>query len=129
MSELTEFVRTRQIPGEPRRRWFHSDDLDLIVWCADSGSPTGFQLCYDKTRREQALTWTVRHGYEHAAVDDGESRAFGHKATPLLVGGTPFDAARVTRIFAGACARLPRDIAEFVKGKLEAYPPRTRRAG
>ena len=56
MRTLTEIPEVRQIPDEPRRRWFRSDDLDLIVWCDESGAPTSFQLCYDKPRSEHALT-------------------------------------------------------------------------
>ena len=57
MDELVEIIHVRQVPGDPRRRWFSSDDMDLIVWYDDSDAPIGFQLCYDKLRSERALRW------------------------------------------------------------------------
>ena len=51
MDALREIVDVRQVPGEPKRRWFSSDDIDLIVWLDDSGAPVSFQLCYDVISR------------------------------------------------------------------------------
>jgi hypothetical protein len=51
---LAEIRDVRQIPGEGFRRWFSDGDFDLIVWYA-GGEIAGFQLCYDKGRRERAL--------------------------------------------------------------------------
>ena len=53
---LAEVEHVRQRAGEPRRRWFASDDLDLIVWLDEADRFVGFQLCYDKGRSERALT-------------------------------------------------------------------------
>jgi len=118
MDALTEIAGTRQIPGEPPRRWFASRSLDLIVWLDGSGAPVGFQLCYDKTRSEHALTWTPEAGYSHHAVDDGESGDSRYKRTPVLVEDGHFDAARVSDLFARASVKLPREVADFVGAKL-----------
>ena len=32
---LRELSETRQVPGDPRRRWFMSPRCDLIVWLRD----------------------------------------------------------------------------------------------
>lgn len=123
MAPLTELERVRQVPGEPRRRWFASDEFDLIVWSDDSGSPTAFQLCYDRPRTERALTWKPDLGFLHSVVDDGEDRGGGkHKGTPLLVPDGQFDANRVSEQFAQASVQLPPDIAEFVSTKLRQHP-------
>jgi hypothetical protein len=127
MGTLAEISAVRQIPGEPRRRWFRTDDLDLIVWCDEAGAPTSFQLCYDKLRSERALTWTPDRGFLHAAVDDGEDVGLGYKATPILVAGGRFDANRVGDRFAAASAELPREIVEFVGNKLKQHPDYVRR--
>jgi hypothetical protein len=121
---LTEISAIRQIPGEPRRRWFRTDDLDLIVWCDEAGAPTSFQLCYDKLRSERALTWTPERGFLHEAVDDG---GVGYKATPILVAGGRFEANRVGERFAAASHELPREIVEFVGNKLKQHPDYVRR--
>src|SRR3954469_10687202 len=99
MGELRELPDTRQVEGEPRRRWFSSPDLDLIVWLDDDESLVGFQLCYDKTRRERALTWRDGRGYEHNAVDDGEQSPGQHKSTPILVANGYYDSERVEALF------------------------------
>ncbi len=122
MAALIEDPSARRVPGEPRRRWFRSDDLDLIVWCDESGAPTAFQLCYDKPRSEHALTWNPDAGFLHTAVDDGEDVGVKYKATPILVTDGDFDANRVCDRFAEASADLPREIAEFVSTKLRQHP-------
>ena len=49
-------LRSSRKPGEPERRWFHGDQLDLIVWLTEEGEIMGFQLCYDRRGKERALT-------------------------------------------------------------------------
>src|SRR4029453_10152222 len=39
MCGLIEFPNVSQIPGEPRRRWFTSENLGLVVWCDESDRP------------------------------------------------------------------------------------------
>jgi len=126
MDSLIEIPGARQVPGEPRRRWFASDSLDLIVWLDDSGAPAGFQLCYDKPRSERALTWKPGIGFLHNAVDDGEGGGFHYKRTPVLVEDGYFDANRVSELFARVSARLPREVADFVSVKLRQHPSHAR---
>lgn len=118
MRPLTEVQDVRQVPGEPRRRWFESPDFDLVVWCDASGAPAAFQLCYDKTTAEHALTWHPRSGIEHTAVDAGEAVGIGHKRAPTLVADGEADVHRVRQRFLEASRRLPPDIVEFVCAKL-----------
>ena len=122
MSLLTEILKVRQIPNEPQRRWFRSDDLELIVWCNESGAPMGFQLSYDKPHSEHVLMWTAELGFLHTAVDNGEGLGVKYKETPILVAGGHFDVNRLSDRFAGASALLPRVVAEFVGGKLRQHP-------
>lgn len=83
-TSLTEVRNVRQVPGELRRRWFGSEEFDLIVWCDDSGVPSAFQLCYDKPRAEHALTWKHDLGFLHTVVDDGDRSTWTLK--PCLSG-------------------------------------------
>ncbi len=119
---LEELLPTRQIPGEPPRRWFASDDMDLIVWCREDGTPIGFQLCYDKLGYERAITWKPAQGFRHTAVDDGERFGASHKAAPILVADGVFDAAFVGQLFIGASTRLPPVIARFVSDAIRTHP-------
>ena len=122
MDTLREVADVRQIAGEVKRRWFSSSDLDLIVWLDEHDRPVGFQLCYDKTRGEHALTWRAGRGYEHAAVDTGEALPTQFKATPILVADGLFEPTRVKSAFLEASLSVPEDIRGFVIGALDHYP-------
>jgi hypothetical protein len=122
MDELVEIIHVRQVPGDPRRRWFSSDDMDLIVWYDDSDAPIGFQLCYDKLRSERTLRWEPELGYRHMAIDNGESGISPrYKATPILVADGHFDARRVANIFTASSRHIPPDIVQFVSLKLRLF--------
>src|SRR5215475_5813525 len=116
---LREITPSRQIPGEPRRRWFTSSNIDLIVWLDENEAPTGFQLCYDKEQHEHALTWTEGTGYSHMAVDPGEPRPARHKATPILVPDGTVDAMRILEEFRREAQSVPSDFARLVESKLQ----------
>lgn len=124
---LREHHDVRQVPGELRRRWFTSDRFDLIVWLSDKGDFSGFELCYDRQRRERALVWRPASGFSHMAIDDGEARPGKHKATPVLVADGQFDLARVRADFARESASLPKELAEYVLALLDVYPGTTPR--
>ncbi|MBL8672529.1 MAG: hypothetical protein JNK11_17865 [Alphaproteobacteria bacterium] len=119
---LVELVAVRQVPGEPRRRWFASLDIDLIVWCDADGAPIGFELCYDKRKGERALSCRPQNGDWHMAVDDGEARAGDrHKGTPILVADGRFPVERVRRSLARARGDLPDAIAAFVEAGIRRF--------
>ncbi len=115
---LREIKQVRQNPGEPLRRWFTSNEFDLYVWCDDSGKITAFQLCYDKAHSERAFTWKRGVGSSHHAVDDGEGRAFRHKASPIFVADGHFNSQGVADRLAEAGGQLPREILELVLNRL-----------
>ena len=48
------------------RRWFADEEMELILWYAESGELTGFQLCYDVPRKERAFTWKKEQGLTHS---------------------------------------------------------------
>ena len=120
---LREIALTRQIPGEPARRWFTSLSADLIVWHDAAGSPIGFQFCYGKGVSERAATWMAPDSFSHMKVDDGERGALSYKASPILSEPDDcFDSAQVAARFREESGRLPREIVELVLGKLREYP-------
>jgi hypothetical protein len=119
---LSEVAPARQRPHEPRRRWFSSEHLDLIVWLDDADHPTGFQLCYGKPRAEHALTWTSAEGFAHAEIDDGQDVGLGYKKSPVLVSDGALDVAGLERVFCAASVHVPPDLAAFVVTRLRAHP-------
>ncbi|MDR3414648.1 MAG: hypothetical protein P4L83_00545 [Nevskia sp.] len=122
MDRLQEVPRVRQVPGEPRRRWFSARDMDLIVWIDDRELPFAFQLCYMHQRREFALEWERDRGYAHTTVDDGEGRWGMHKATPILDRTAPFDPELLRPRFDEIGSRLPTEIRCLVGDALANYP-------
>lgn len=118
---LVELPGARPAPGAPRRRWFTSPQLDLIVW-GDEGRPIeAFQLCYGKPLQEYSLSWRAGVGYSHQKVDAGDREGLGHKSTPLLTATTPAPRDRLRRELADAGARLPANLLRFVDEKLRDY--------
>jgi hypothetical protein len=115
---LREISAARQVPGDEKRRWFTSPNLDLFVWIDDGGAPIGFQLCYDKQFREQALTWTVESGYSHMAIDGGEGRPARYKGAPILVANGTFEAGRILGEFQQEAVSLPPEFVQFIQDKM-----------
>jgi hypothetical protein len=121
-AEMKEFINVRQIPGELKRRWFSSNEFDLIVWSSEDDCLVGFELCYDKHGKERSIRWSDSIGFQHMAVDDGEQIFGTYKQTPILVADGFFDARQVHSDFAEVSHLVPDEIAEFVLTAIERYP-------
>lgn len=119
---MKELTNVRQIPGEPKRRWFSSNDFDLIVWFSENGTLHGFELCYDKHNKERSIRWSNSAGFQHMAVDDGEQIFGKHKETPILVADGLFDAKQVHSNFSEVSHSLPDEIADFILTAIKHYP-------
>lgn len=119
---MRERHNIRQIPGEFKRRWFSSEDFDLIVWLSDEQRFCGFELCYDKSQDEHSILWSETAGFRHMAVDDGEQRPGKYKSSPILIADGYFDAKRVHGLFLKASKSLPDEIASYVLQTLELHP-------
>lgn len=117
---LRELQNVRQVPGEPRRRWFFCHDVDLVVWHDESGAISGFQLAYDKSWNEHSIAWHKERGYSHYVVDDGEPMA-GVNDTPFLHANGPFMRDRVLDQFLALTSEMPADIVAFVAAKLREF--------
>lgn len=83
---------------ESNRRWFSDDDIDLIVWFDDAATIVSFQLCYDKSSAERAITRSPQRGHEHFRVDAGEHTPLRNE-TPILVADGPLRKDRLVELF------------------------------
>ena len=110
-------VKSRERSAAGDGRWFADDFFELIVWLDERSTVESFQLCYDRGRRERALTWSRGKGLRHDSVDDGESSALKNQ-TPLYREGGEFDRADVLRRFQSASVLLPGSIAACVADKI-----------
>lgn len=119
---LREVQKTRQITGEPYRRWFSDETFDLIVWYAAAGNIIGFQLCYRAWPEEKALTWLKGEGFSHNRIDEGERRPDLHKMTPILLPDGEFEAERVLEQFLAASSDLQSEVVGVVGRALRHYP-------
>ncbi len=114
-----------QVAGESRRRWFSDDDWDVIVWQDESNRVVGFQLCYDRTRDEHALTWRQGRGFTHQKVDAGEDDAQHYKQSPILIADGKFDPQIIAKTFVEKSAKMDPAVADFIRDKLAEMSMRT----
>lgn len=110
---LREIHDVRQVPGDPRRRWFSDEDFDLIVWLDPQDRLIGFQLCYDKETEQKALTWLEDDGYRHSRIDDGDNPG-KMKASPVLEADGHFDREGIGRRFRKNQGDVPEALADRV---------------
>jgi hypothetical protein len=110
----------RPVANDLDRRWISDDYFDLIVWYEPDRQIHGFQLCYDKLRRERALTWTHQRGFRHSAVDTGEHTPTTNQ-TPILVAGGAFPVERVKAEFIARSSLLPIELRELVLLRIDHY--------
>ena len=114
---LQEISGVRQNEGEDRRRWFTDAFWDLYLWIDSKDAISGFQLCYNKTFDEHALTWRRDGGFSHTRIDDGEFAASSHM-TPIMVRDGMFDRDSVAQRFEVDGAGIDKAVAEFVLEQL-----------
>jgi hypothetical protein len=115
---LQEVPNIRQVPGEDRRRWFASDDMDLTVWFGDRGGITGFELGYGKGEQSYAVRWGQETGFLQGRVDDGEGRPGRFKGSPVLLPDRFFDAKQLSRLFRENSRDLDGHLTDFICQKL-----------
>lgn len=116
---LREVKDVKQLPDEPRRRWFSDEFFDLIVWYDQKGESLGFQLCYGKPSDEHAFTWLRDRGFSHDRVDDGEWSPLWNM-TPILVPDGIFPAKEIAERFRENSQKVEPEIVGLVLEKLEA---------
>jgi hypothetical protein len=117
---LREIRDVKQVPGEPRRRWFSDENFDLIVWLGPEDQILGFQLCYDKETRQKALTWLNGGGYQHSHIDDGDNPG-KMKASPVLEPDGHFDSEGTARQFLENKGDVPEKITDCVYENITRY--------
>jgi hypothetical protein len=111
----------RRVPNDYLRRWFYDDHFDLIAWYKPDGSLHGFQLSYDKTGHEKALTWFCDRGLSHHRVDSGEASPLENRTPILIPEEGRFHMAQALADFENSTKDLPPDLAALVCQKIKEY--------
>jgi hypothetical protein len=115
-----EYRHVRNVPGEPRLRWFLSDYFELFVWFEEGDTPIAFRLCYDRGYQERAITWQRSTGHvRHDAVDSGGSFE-SYDASPILVTDRHSIPSRVIERFKRTPGEIPTEIRQLVTERLSA---------
>ncbi len=117
---LREIKQTSQKPGEPRKRWFSSPEMDLFVWFDETDEIVSYQLAYDKPRAEKVLTWKRGKGFDHLGVDEGV-RPGKHPASPLLVNDGEFAPSTLVSLLERDASELDPAIRQFILSGIEAH--------
>ncbi|MEY2479823.1 MAG: hypothetical protein QOI04_750 [Verrucomicrobiota bacterium] len=109
-------------PDHPHeeREWMSDDYFDLIIWHSPDDSVKGFQLCYDKTGEERALTWIAGKGFSHTAVDTGEADPLRNRAPTLSPNGS-FPSTLVLGEFEKRASALPVDVRTLIRKRITEY--------
>jgi hypothetical protein len=124
VERLREIPHVRQISGEPRRRWFVSEFLELMVWVNGANRPIKFQFCHRSGDSEYAFTWHEKKGWDYTAVDTGDSGGVGIKASAILRSRSAPDLVLLRSLFAAAAGDIPKNIQRFI---LNGFTPPRRR--
>ena len=117
---LREIIPVSQKSGEPKRRWFCCEIMDLFIWLNDQDEVVSYQLSYDKPHAEKALTWQQGQGFAHVSVDDG-SRPGKYPASPLLSPEANFNAKKLLSLFKSNAGDMDSTIATFIVSSIENY--------
>lgn len=125
---LYEIQNVKQNEGEPKRRWFIDEYFDLVVWLDKEDEVEGFQLCYDKSKNQHALTWHRESGYMHNRVDEGDDKPGKPKGIPILVADGNFAYDKIAEMFKGESVNLDQRVAMIIHDRILEYSTRDSRA-
>jgi len=99
------------------RRWFNGEEMDLIVW-HKAEEIIGFQLCYDKSTNEKAISWKQGFGLKHEDVNNDDVRDGPYKGSPVLTQNDAYDVGKIRHNFENYAENIPEDIKAFIIDRL-----------
>ena len=117
---LREIKPVKQHEDNLFRRWFEDEFFDLIVWYDQRQEIFGFQLCYQKSRNEHALTWLEDSGYAHHKIDTGEQSVWETKA-PVLIADGVFPRQQIIESLLERSNAIDPTVVQYVVQKIEEY--------
>ncbi len=118
---LKEARNVPQIVGDPRRRWFWNNYLDLVVWFDDSDEIIGFQLYYDRHGDQTALTWKEPFGYSQDNFEVREDAMGMYKAGCFAGFTEVFEKEKIADVLRKESCAVDKRIVDFVHKKIMSY--------
>lgn len=120
LNEIKNVAQKKDDPGY--RKWFVSDNQELIVWYSENDLIMGFQLCYNKQTFEHAITWKFDTGFKHHKIDCGDGYGGGGpKSSPILVKAINPPSTELLTLFEKESAHLEYNLVQFILEKLKTY--------
>ena len=104
--------------SKPDTRWFTDEEIDLYVWF-EQRTVVAFQICYNKTKDEQAITWKSSGGFSHTLVDSDDDSP-GRNMSPLLLDLPPQKLDSLVTDFTSRSSEVPQEITSFILEKLSS---------
>lgn|GEM_PF-1514398 len=118
---VIEMTNVRQVPNDYLRRWFCDKNFDLVAWYRPDGEIHGFQLSYDRTAQEKALTYVEERGISHHLVDSGEDSPLANRTPVLVEVDGRAGMTRVFALFTKSEQGLPLPLRMLVRQKIREY--------
>jgi hypothetical protein len=117
-----EITGIRQTKRNLKKRWFTCSDMDLYVWLHQE-APVRFRLSYNKGSNEKAICWNHEQGFQHYAINTGESFPDKYKQTPILLDTCDHhELTTIARNFVAASKKLETGLSDFIYARLMEYP-------
>lgn len=83
-------IEAKQYQGEPVRRIFNSEVVNLTVWFTGNDI-NSFQIIHQYENTKYLLSWSIGKSVSCRNIDDGEDEPFRHKMTPIVTDSLAID--------------------------------------
>lgn len=117
---LAKIRFTTKNMNDQEKHWFQDNYFDLFIWQDAAHNIHGFQLCYDRNKRERVVVWDKKRGFSHLCVDDGERSPHKNMTPMFTVCDLPPNQTLIPR-FEQAAQLLPAELRTFIVKKLHEY--------
>lgn len=118
---LKEATNVTQIDGDPRRRWFWNNYLDLVVWFDDMDEIIGFQLYYDRHGDQAGLTWKEPSGYSQDNFEVREDPAGTYKPEAVIGFESMVRKEKIAEVFRKESLTVDKRIVDFIQKKIMSF--------
>ena len=117
---LREIHSARQNHPHRTIRRFSNANMELYVWFK-TRNPVGFQLCFDKTQREDCINWHIKRGFSRLQMN-AEAEHIKYRLSAYTSSQSDFDVTAIASEFLRASEQLDVALADFIFARLLEFP-------